>query len=278
MEAGVRRLENEPFFTRHGGPEESLPIEKNPKSSPMEPDLGPNGPDFRPNGSDFNENVEAENGRYLGKGEPAEAENQCPNDGAKIGPPKSDEEFSPTDFPANLTQYENHGENGENSYEKRVHNNEEKREDEQNTENEQKRVHKNEETEYEEVSENEEYDENEEEYDQQDIKPFQSPSIALEIAKNSNSQCKYPRELTPTIHRECKSPEHQDFQMLSSDELSQWTESQSINFVNESELQAAVTSIEVIAHNLKSKLDKYFSKIFILSKKNHFKNNCVLTG
>ena len=259
MEAGVRRLENEPFFTRHGGPEECLPIKKNPKSSPMEPDLGPNGPDFRPNGSDFDKNVEAENGRYLGKGEPAKAENQCPNDGAKIGPPNSDEGFSPTDFPENITQYEN-------------------REDEQNTENEQKRVHKNEETEYEEVSENEEYDENEEEYDQQDIKPFQSPSIALEIAKNSNSQCKYPRELTPTIHRECKSPEHQDFQMLSSDELSQWTESQSLNFVNESELQAAVTSIEVIAHNLKSKLDKYFSKIFILSKKNHFKNNCVLTG
>ena len=243
MEAGVRRLENDPFFTRHdGGPEESLPIKSSPiKSSPMEPDLGPNGPDFRPNGSDFNENVEAENGRYLGKGEPAEAENQCPNDGAKIGPPNSDEGFSPTDFPENITQYEN-------------------REDEQNTENEQKRVHKNEETEYEEVSENEEYDENEEEYDQQDIKPFQSPSIALEIAKNSNSQCKYPRELTPTIHRECKSPEHQDFQMLSSDELSQWTESQSINFVNESELQAAVTSIEVIAHNLKSKWINIFQK------------------
>ena len=243
MEAGVRRLENDPFFTRHdGGPEESLPIEKNPKSSPMEPDLGPNGPDFRPNGSDFNESVEAENGRYLGKGEPAKAENQCPNDKAKIGPPNSDERFSPTDFPENITQYEN-------------------REDEQNTENEQKRVHKNKEIEYEEVSENEEYDENEEEYDQQDIKPFQSPSIALEIAKNSNSQCKYPRELTPTIHRECKSPEHQDFQMLSSDELSQWTESQSINFVNESELQAAVTSIEVIiAHNLKSKWINIYQK------------------
>ena len=101
----------------------------------MEPDLGPNGPDFRPNGSDFNESVEAENGRYLGKGEPAKAENQCPNDGAKIGPPNSDERFSPTDFPENITQYEN-------------------REDEQNTENEQKRVYKNEETEYEEVSEN----------------------------------------------------------------------------------------------------------------------------